>query len=91
MYAQRTHVELDGTVEAFCTGVAQSRDMRVEMEHPSAGTNPLVSSPIKLSRTPVTYEAAPPELGQHTREVLMDVLGLAPGRIEELLGRGVIA
>ena len=56
------------------------------MPHPLAGggTVDLVGSPIKLSDTPVTYRRAPPTLGQHSDEVLEEVLGLDAAAREAL-------
>jgi crotonobetainyl-CoA:carnitine CoA-transferase CaiB-like acyl-CoA transferase len=68
----------------------QARGMKTTMEHPVAGTIPLVASPIRLSETPVTYRLAPPVLGQHTAEVLEGVLGLDAQRIARLKEGGVI-
>jgi len=50
----------------------------------------LLASPIRLSKTPVTYRHAPPLLGEHTAEILSDVLGLDDSEIEELCDLGVI-
>lgn len=66
------------------------RDMLVELPHPTAGTVKLVGSPLKLSRTPVRFERAPPLLGQHTDEVLTDYLDYAPADIERLRDEGVV-
>jgi crotonobetainyl-CoA:carnitine CoA-transferase CaiB-like acyl-CoA transferase len=65
------------------------RAMRVEAPHPLAGALPLVASPIRLSATPVRHEA-PPLLGQHTREVLRDVLGMDEAEVEALRERGTV-
>ena len=69
-----------------------ARGMNLEMPHPATGTRPvrMVASPIKLSETPVDYRYAPPMLGQHTDEVLRDLLGMADGDIAGLRERGVI-
>ena len=50
------------------------RQLKIEMMHPLAGQMPLVANPIRLSRTPVSYRLAPPLLGQHDREALLDWL-----------------
>ena len=60
------------------------REMVFEMEHPLAGPVPLTSNPIHFREAPIRYEVPPPLLGQHTREVLTDVLGLSPAQLEEL-------
>lgn len=53
-----------------------ARGMKITMQHPDAGAIELVASPLNLSETPVEYRHAPPRLGQHTREVLVDLLNL---------------
>lgn len=53
---------------------AQARDMVQEIEHPQAGTIPLVGPVPKLRETPAEIRRAPPLLGEHTEEVLRDVL-----------------
>ena len=52
-----------------------ARGMRIDLPHPTAGTVPLVKSPMVFSETALEFKAAPPTLGQHTEEVLRDVLG----------------
>ena len=61
----------------------QSRGLRVEVPHPLAGKVAVVASPMRLSRTPVRH-GTPPLLGEHTREVLQDVLGMREEEIETL-------
>ena len=68
----------------------QSREMVVEVDHPAAGTVRLVNSPLKLSRTPVEIRRHPPLLGEHTEEILMDLLGRSAEQVEELRVEGVI-
>jgi formyl-CoA transferase len=65
--------------------------MRVDLPHPLAGTVPQVRVPFAMSATPPGAPDAPPLLGQHTREVLRDRLGLGAEAIERLLAAGVIA
>ena len=52
---------------------------------------PLVSNPIKYSRTPLDYRLAPPVLGKNTTEVLTDTLQLDAATIDALLQSKVIA
>jgi crotonobetainyl-CoA:carnitine CoA-transferase CaiB-like acyl-CoA transferase len=49
-----------------------------------------VSSPMKLSETPVQHKCPPPLLGQHTDEILRDVLGWQDPAIAALRDRKVI-
>jgi crotonobetainyl-CoA:carnitine CoA-transferase CaiB-like acyl-CoA transferase len=60
------------------------------MPHPLAGEVPLVASPIRMSETPVEYRRPPPLLGQHTREVLVQRLGLDKKQLDALAAAGVI-
>ncbi|GAB3267525.1 CaiB/BaiF CoA transferase family protein [Chitinimonas naiadis] len=55
--------------EALAEPQAQARQMVVDIPHP-AGSVRMVANPIKFSRTPIRYQAAPPTLGQHTDKVL---------------------
>ena len=69
-----------------------ARKMVHKMKHSAMGetTVRLLASPIRLSKTPVTYRHAPPLLGQHTAEILSDMLGLDDSEIEELCDLGVL-
>ncbi len=49
------------------------RGMIVEMEHP-VGLLKMLGSPLHLTDTPVTYRRRPPLLGEHTGEVLAEVI-----------------
>lgn len=70
----------------------KAREMVVNVPHPLAGPDgaQLIASPLKLSGTPVQYRHHPPLLGQHTDEVLRDVLGYDEARIAELRDAGAI-
>ncbi|MFP1682206.1 CaiB/BaiF CoA transferase family protein [Alloalcanivorax sp. C16-1] len=70
---------------------ARARGLRREMEHPSAGSVPTVASPLRLSATPAEYRRPPPLLGEHTREVLGDLLGIDEAGLETLFAEGVVA
>ena len=43
----------------------RSREMFITSDHPQAGTIEMIGSPLKFSRTPVTYRRYPPLLGEH--------------------------
>ena len=70
-----------------------AREMVHEMRHSVEGgaTARLLANPIKMSETPVTYRNAPPLLGQHTAEVMSDILGLDDSEIKELHDLGVLS
>ncbi|HTQ12968.1 MAG TPA: CaiB/BaiF CoA-transferase family protein [Rhizomicrobium sp.] len=73
------------TVEQlFAEPQALARGLTIELAHAEAGDIKLVASPLRLERTPPQYRNAPPLLGQHTDDVLRDVLGLEPVEIARL-------
>jgi len=77
--------------EALADPQAEARGLLWEVEHPKLGPTPLLASPLQhMSRTPAAPAAPPPLLGQHTREVLGGVLGLAPAELAELEAAGVV-
>jgi crotonobetainyl-CoA:carnitine CoA-transferase CaiB-like acyl-CoA transferase len=61
-----------------------ARGVKIELEHPSAGRVPLVASPMRFSATPLEYKRPPPTLGQHTDEILKDILGMDAPAIAKL-------
>tara|TARA_R110000772_G_scaffold231592_1_gene342499 strand:- start:106266 stop:107483 length:1218 start_codon:yes stop_codon:yes gene_type:complete len=69
-----------------------ARGMRLDMPHPKTGSRPvsMVASPLKFSKSQVDYRMAPPVLGQHSEEVLGEVLGLSADEVAALRDRGVI-
>jgi len=75
----------------FADPQVQHRGLRIEAAHPLAGRVPMVASPLRLSATPVRAAAAPPTLGQHTDEVLSDLLGLNDDARSGLRRGGIIA
>jgi len=46
-----------------------ARDMFIEAEHATAGKINMIGSPLKLSRTPVSYRYPPPDSGAHNDEI----------------------
>ncbi len=68
----------------------KARNMQISMPHPTAGNGevPLIGNPVKLSGTPVQYRHAPPILGQHTEEILREILGADEAEISELAQSG---
>jgi crotonobetainyl-CoA:carnitine CoA-transferase CaiB-like acyl-CoA transferase len=76
--------------QAFADPQAIARGLTIGMEHAGAPLN-LVASPLRLAKTPPEYRLAPPRLGQHTDDVLRDLLGLPAGEIARLRSVGVIA
>ncbi len=74
----------------FADPQVRHREMVTEVPHPTIGTLRLAGIPIKYSETPGSIRLHPPLLGQHTDEVLKQVLDCPPGRIEKLKAEGSI-
>lgn len=68
--------------------IAQAREMFVEMDHPVAGRFKITGNQIKLSETPVQYARPAPLLGQHTGEVLQEMLNMSEEEIAALAENG---
>lgn len=71
----------------------QARGMLAELEHPALGVVPEARAPgfpIKFSRTPGRYEHAAPAVGQHTEEILGEMLGLNPSDLRRLESEGIV-
>ncbi len=60
----------------------------VEMDHPKAGKIKAIANPVSMSETPVSVRYAPPQVGEHTDEVLTEMLGA--DRTETLRRSGAI-
>jgi crotonobetainyl-CoA:carnitine CoA-transferase CaiB-like acyl-CoA transferase len=80
---------INDLAEVFADPQVLHRGMRTTLPHPHQDTMELVSSPMKLSATPVQVRRAPPLLGQHTDEVLIE-LGLDGAERARLRALGVV-
>jgi crotonobetainyl-CoA:carnitine CoA-transferase CaiB-like acyl-CoA transferase len=69
--------------EAIRSAEAKERALVTRIPHPKLGWVPNVSLPIRYSRTPVVDPVAAPDVGQHTEEVLREVLGYSDDRLKD--------
>jgi crotonobetainyl-CoA:carnitine CoA-transferase CaiB-like acyl-CoA transferase len=76
--------------QVFADPQVLHRRMQVRAPHAAAGEVAMVANPIKFSATPIAHDRAPPLLGEHTGEVLREVLGLSDGDISALRAGGAI-
>lgn len=81
---------VNSIADAFAEPQLQHRGVRIDLPHPTAGSAPGVANPIKFSESPVEYRSAPPLLGQHTDEVLAEVLGFDAERLATLRSDQII-
>lgn len=76
--------------QVFAMPHVKEREMLMQMEHPTIGALPLVGSPIKMGETPVEYHLPPPLMGQHTNQILREVLGYSDEKIKALAESGCV-
>jgi formyl-CoA transferase len=70
--------------------IAEARRMIREMEHPVAGKMKVIGSPINLSETPAEVRSPAPLLGQHSADILRNVLNYSEDQIEALKKEKII-
>jgi len=68
----------------------QSRNMIIETDHPIAGKVKMPGIPIKMSETPGSVDTPAPMLGQHTEEILHEILGFTAEEVAELRSKNVL-
>jgi crotonobetainyl-CoA:carnitine CoA-transferase CaiB-like acyl-CoA transferase len=79
------------TVGEVCESeVLKARGMLAEMQHASAGTVRGVKSPMGLSATPLDHYVAPPILGEHTKEILTELLRYSESEFDQLRREKVV-
>jgi len=79
------------TVGEICESeTLKQRGMIWSMQHPSAGEVRNIANPIEMTGTPFPKPSAPPCLGEHTHDVLRDVLGFSEEKIAGLKEQGAI-
>jgi formyl-CoA transferase len=68
----------------------RARGLVQEVSHPTAGSVPVLASPLNVPTSPAGVRLPPPLLGQHTEEVLADVLGYDAEAVAALRQEGVV-
>lgn len=85
------HAPILGIREALAQPQAVTREMVVETDHQTLGKIPIVNRSIQFPGDRQAVPDAPPVLGQHTEEILGDILGLTPEQIDALRASGAVA
>lgn len=75
---------INDIAQVFDNPQIKHREMLGELTHPVNGKVPTVANPINFSRTPIVYNQAPPNLGEHTEEVLTELLNYDTSTISKL-------
>lgn len=76
--------------QTFSDPQVEARNLRWEVQHPTAGTVPLVASPLNIPTSPTKVRHPPPLLGEHTDEILSDLLEYDGETVQALRAEGVI-
>jgi len=83
---------INNLAQVFADPHVQARGVVVQMPHAQAdgGQVKVIANPVRLSETPADYRITPPMLGEHTDEVLREVLGMEADAIARLRADGVV-
>jgi crotonobetainyl-CoA:carnitine CoA-transferase CaiB-like acyl-CoA transferase len=81
---------INDVAQVFADPQVLARGLQLSLPHALAGEVPQVASPLRLSATPVEYRRPPPLLGEHTEQVLGEVLGLSVDEVARLRQSGVV-
>lgn len=81
--------EVRSVSQALRSPEAQERRIVTYIPHPTVGQLPNIAQPIRFQKTPVVDPVPAPDLGQHTDEVLREVLGYSTEHISTLRRAGV--
>jgi crotonobetainyl-CoA:carnitine CoA-transferase CaiB-like acyl-CoA transferase len=69
---------------------AQERQLKIDLEHPTAGKMSFPGFPYRMSKTPAQAHRPPPLLGEHTDEILQEILGYSIDEVARLHEKGAI-
>jgi crotonobetainyl-CoA:carnitine CoA-transferase CaiB-like acyl-CoA transferase len=81
---------INDIAQVFENPQIKHRKILGELTHPKNGKVPTIKNPINFSRTPIVYNQAPPNLGEHTEDVLTEWLDYDASTINKLRQSNVI-
>lgn len=81
--------EVRSVGDALRSPEARARELVTWIPHPKVGQVPHIRSPIRFARTPLADPTPAPTIGQHSEQILREVLGYDDARIAALDATGV--
>jgi crotonobetainyl-CoA:carnitine CoA-transferase CaiB-like acyl-CoA transferase len=75
---------INNLADVFADPHVQARNVRIKMRHSLGSDVAMVGNPIRFSESPVQYRNAPPTLGEHTDDVLVDWLRMVGSEVDAL-------
>jgi crotonobetainyl-CoA:carnitine CoA-transferase CaiB-like acyl-CoA transferase len=81
---------INNVADVFNHPQAEARQLKIDLDHPTAGRIGLPGYPYKFSETPARSHRPPPLLGEHNAEILTELLDYSPGEVVALREKGVI-
>jgi crotonobetainyl-CoA:carnitine CoA-transferase CaiB-like acyl-CoA transferase len=67
-----------------------ARESLITMDHPRSGKVLMANVPVRLSKTPGSVRTPAPALGEHTGEILQELLGLSGAEVARLAAAGIV-
>ena len=81
---------INSVADVFNHPQAEARQLKIELDHPTAGRIGFPGYPYKFSETPAEAHRPPPLLGEHNEEILVELLDFSPEAVQELREQGTI-
>ncbi len=88
--AEVPHAPVLDYAELFQQPQTAARGLRVEVRDPQGRPVDLLGTPFHIEGVGLPPPQMPPSLGEHTEEVLTQLLGLSAAEVEDLRGKGVV-
>jgi len=81
---------INSVADVFNHPQAEARQLKIELEHPTAGKIASPGYPYHFSSTPARSRKHPPLLGEHNEEILGELLDFTPQEVQAMREQGVI-
>jgi crotonobetainyl-CoA:carnitine CoA-transferase CaiB-like acyl-CoA transferase len=81
---------VNSIADVFADAHVQARGLRLDLPHATAGTVPSVAAPMMFDGKRHTANSGPPVLGEHTQDVLSELLGINESQLAALRTAGIV-